>query len=460
MVSSRFTPEHDELLLSVAGRHGTWPERVQAFTDELHKRSDFLPMPEPAFTLLEIRNHLNELCEIVPIGLVKSLSSGWYPKRTELLQTIDNNTVGESNEVKTVLFNHAVKEKGWSFIATLEQVKWKLGRLPRNNQHTGTASVPALSTSSRQSSGMKRPSTNSTGTWIKSKRQHVENDATTESDKPATNTILPVVDHVENDSCLVDNGFEGECIVTESDGSDIGRIEGDGAPGVSRGEPVPSPESGNGAGTAKAHGHQRGEINVCRDVRTEVEQTRIDNQNEAEETMTTHLRSLVNNKLMSDVVFVVEGTDIFAHKCICIRSPFFKTLLSAESSQNRFLCVKITDVSRAAFLALIDYVYTDQVKVSSDNVELFVAADRFGIESLKQQCSKKLLDSLCVDNAANTLLAAIQHHDPVLRDACFTFTLHNLEKVSKTKSFHEMARRDPEMVVKIVQKVSSLVHIS
>ncbi|KUF96066.1 Ketol-acid reductoisomerase [Phytophthora nicotianae] len=382
MVSSRFTPEHDELLLSVAGRHGTWPERVQAFTDELHKRSDFLPMPEPAFTLLEIRNHLNELCEIVPIGLVKSLSSGWYPKRTELLQTIDNNTVGESNEVKTVLFNHAVKKKGWSFIATLEQVKWKLGRLPRNNQHTGTASVPALSTSSRQSSGMKRPSTNSTGTWIKSKRQHVENDATTESDKPATNTILPVVDHVENDSCLVDNGFEGECIVTESDGSDIERTEGDGAPGVSRGEPVPSPESGNGAGTAKAHGHQRGEINVCRDVRTEVEQTRIDNQNEAEETMTAHLRSLVNNKLMSDVLFV----------------------------------------------ALIDYVYTDQVNVSSDNVELFVAADR--------------------------------HHDPVLRDACFTFTLRNLEKVSKTKSFHEMARRDPEMVVKIVQKVSSLVHIS
>ncbi|KUF76529.1 BTB/POZ and MATH domain-containing protein 2 [Phytophthora nicotianae] len=414
MVSSRFTPEHDELLLSVAGRHGTWPERVQAFTDELHKRSDFLPMPEPAFTLLEIRNHLNELCEIVPIGLVKSLSSGWYPKRTELLQTIDNNTVGESNEVKTVLFNHAVKKKGWSFIATLEQVKWKLGRLPRNNQHTGTASVPALSTSSRQSSGMKRPSTNSTGTWIKSKRQHVENDATTESDKPATNTILPVVDHVENDSCLVDNGFEGECIVTESDGSDIERTEGDGAPGVSRGEPVPSPESGNGAGTAKAHGHQRGEINVCRDVRTEVEQTRIDNQNEAEETMTAHLRSLVNNKLMSDVLFV----------------------------------------------ALIDYVYTDQVNVSSDNVELFVAADRFGIESLKQQCSKKLVDSLCVDNAANTLLAAIQHHDPVLRDACFTFTLRNLEKVSKTKSFHEMARRDPEMVVKIVQKVSSLVHIS
>ncbi|KAG6976531.1 hypothetical protein JG688_00001256 [Phytophthora aleatoria] len=220
-----------------------WPERVQAFTNELHKRRDFLPMPEPAFTLPEIQNHLNELCEIAPTGPVKSLSKGWYPKRTELLQTIDNNTIGESNEVKTVLFNHAVKEKGWNFSATIEQVKWKLGR-------------------------------------------------------------------------------------------------------------------------------------------------------------------------------------------------------------------------RATFLALVEYVYTDQVNVSSDNVELFVAADRFGIESLKKQCSKKLLESLCIDNAAKTLLAAIQHNDPVLRDTCFSFTLRNLEKVSKTKSFHEMAKRDPEMVVKIVQKVSTLVHIA
>lgn len=58
------------------------------------------------------------------------------------------------------------------------------------------------------------------------------------------------------------------------------------------------------------------------------------------------------------------------------------------------------------------------------------------------------------------LLAAIQHDDPVLRDACFTFTLRNLEKVSKTKSFIEMAKRDPEMVVQIVQKVSTMVNFT
>ncbi|KAG3099857.1 hypothetical protein PC122_g3395 [Phytophthora cactorum] len=450
------------LITATSSLRSMWPERVQAFTNELHKRRDFLPMPEPAFTLPEIQNHLNELCEIAPTGPVKSLSKGWYPKRTELLQTIDNNTIGESNEVKTVLFNHAVKEKGWNFSATIEQVKWKLGRLPRNGQHTGDANVPTQPTSVQQCSGTKRTSTESTGTWFTRKRQNVGNYATTNS--------FSVADDAENEANLVDNGYKRGYIVTESDGSDIEHTGGDGVPTVVREEPVPSPDSGDSAGTTKArenignHGHQRVEIKVRREVRTELEQTSINSHKETSitggETMTTHLRLLVNNKLMSDVVFVVEGTDIFAHKCICIRSPFFKTLLSGEISQSRALRVKIADVSRATFLALVEYVYTDKVNVSSDNVELFVAADRFGIESLKKQCSKKLLESLCIDNAAKTLLAAIQHNDPVLRDTCFSFTLRNLEKVSKTKSFHEMAKRDPEMVVKIVQKVSTLVHIA
>ncbi|KAI9986593.1 hypothetical protein PInf_025624 [Phytophthora infestans] len=177
--------------------------------------------------------------------------------------------------------------------------------------------------------------------------------------------------------------------------------------------------------------------------------------------MAAHLRSLVNNKLMSDVVFVVEGSEIFAHKCICIRNPYFKTFLSSENSQNRVLRVRIPNVSRATFLVLIEYVYTDQGNVPRENVtELFAAADRLGIQGLKRQCSKILLESLSIDNAANMLLAAIQHDDPVLRDACFTFTLRNLEKVSKTKSFIEMAKRDPEMVVQIVQKVSTMVNFT
>jgi hypothetical protein len=71
-----------------------------------------------------------------------------------------------------------------------------------------------------------------------------------------------------------------------------------------------------------------------------------------------------------------------------------------------------------------------------------------------------LLKSLCADNAASLLSAAIHLSDPWLREKCFSFTLQNLEKVSKTRSFHEMAKSHPEVLVEIVQKLSTLVYFT
>ncbi|KAL3674478.1 hypothetical protein V7S43_000426 [Phytophthora oleae] len=105
--------------------------------------------------------------------------------------------------------------------------------------------------------------------------------------------------------------------------------------------------------------------------------------------MTEHLRSLINNKLMSDVTFIVEGAEIFAHKCIIIRSGYFRTLLSGEFARRKTVQVEISDVSREVFLILLEFVYTDCVGVSGSGVkELFVAAHCCGIESLKNNARK------------------------------------------------------------------------
>lgn len=59
-----------------------------------------------------MQSHFKELCESVPVDVSSSRSVSWSAKWVELLLTVDRNTHGESYEVKTVLFNHAIKEKG------------------------------------------------------------------------------------------------------------------------------------------------------------------------------------------------------------------------------------------------------------------------------------------------------------------------------------------------------------
>ncbi|KAG7379480.1 hypothetical protein PHYPSEUDO_008527 [Phytophthora pseudosyringae] len=490
MAAPRWTAEHGELLLSVAGRHGTWPERMRTFTDELNKRRDFLPVPEPACTLTEIQDHLKELCEVVPCGPVKSLATGFYPKRTELLIAIHKNTVGESNEVKTVLFNHAIKEKGWSFTATLEQVEWKLNRLGENMP--GQANGASQSSNNEKEAGSKRTSRKRTTDSRQSgKRQKVTgNDVAKESaarTRPSARTdpspvVLEVADGAvdagaESDLNFLDNSFE-----RESDDSDTDNTSAAGTPEVAANVPAAARDRQHNyftSGTAREegaatetrgevplHGQNRVGVNIHDELTAQVsEVAKVDDQNdmmlEGEGAMTAHLHLLVNNELMSDVTFIVEGTMIFAHKCICIRSNYFNTLFSGESPKSSAERVEISGVSRRAFLVLLEFVYTDRVNVSRNEVkELYVAANRCGIESLKRKCSKKLMDSLSVDNVAGIMNAALQHDDPLLREKCFSFMLRNLEFVSKTKSFREMATSNPEMVVKIVQEVSSLVHIA
>lgn len=181
--------------------------------------------------------------------------------------------------------------------------------------------------------------------------------------------------------------------------------------------------------------------------------TQEDQEPEEEGTAVSHLRSLVNNQLMSDVTFLVEGEPIFGHKSLCIRCNYFKAMFTGEMKESTAREVEISDLSRATFLSLLEYVYTDRLTVADDGIkELFVAADRYGIESLKRLCAQKLLKSVSVENVSSILQAADQHNAPSLRDECFAFTLQHFDTVSKTPSFLEMARTNIELALQILQQ--------
>ncbi|KAJ8552260.1 hypothetical protein ON010_g10286 [Phytophthora cinnamomi] len=131
-------------------------------------------------------------------------------------------------------------------------------------------------------------------------------------------------------------------------------------------------------------------------------------------------------------------------------------MLAGETVQSNADPVEISGVSKRAFVAVLEYIYTDSLDVSEDFVmEMFSAADHYGMETLKQICSQKLLNSVGVDNVANILQLAAEHGDAPLQAECFIYTLRNLEAVSKTKAFQEMAHKNPNMMVKIVQQLST-----
>merc|ERR1712217_469532 len=113
----------------------------------------------------------------------------------------------------------------------------------------------------------------------------------------------------------------------------------------------------------------------------------------------------------------------------------------------------IPQVSHRVFLALLEYPYTDEIEINLDiAMDLFVAADQFGVERLKRLCEKKILLSINVDSVATILQAANMHIAHGLRQSCMDFILRHFDTVSKTPAFEEMGRNNVELVFEVLKR--------
>ncbi|XP_077006003.1 BTB/POZ domain-containing protein 19 isoform X5 [Tamandua tetradactyla] len=98
----------------------------------------------------------------------------------------------------------------------------------------------------------------------------------------------------------------------------------------------------------------------------------------------TALRSLINNPRYSDVCFVVgqERQEIFAHRCLlACRCNFFQRLLGVDSGPGVSNPVLLSTVPAAAFLAVLEFLYTNSVELHRHSV-----AVTFGLGPLQECC--------------------------------------------------------------------------
>lgn len=165
------------------------------------------------------------------------------------------------------------------------------------------------------------------------------------------------------------------------------------------------------------------------------------------------LRSFLNEQKLSDVTFIVEGKPVHAHKLLCMRCSYFRAMFEGQMREAQQKTITINNVSHRVFLALLEYLYTDEVEINLDiAMDLFVAADQFGVERLKRLCEKKILVSINIDSAATILQAANMHIAHGLRQSCMDFILRNFDAVSKTAAFEEMGRSNVELVFEILKR--------
>lgn len=154
------------------------------------------------------------------------------------------------------------------------------------------------------------------------------------------------------------------------------------------------------------------------------------------------MRALVNDDEFADVEFIVEGQSIYAHKAILSqRCEYFGNMFRSGMKESLEGKIRIPDVSRGAFLLLLEYLYVDSIEnLRVDKaVELYMLADLYRLETLRDMCKNVVKRYLNVENSGPLLQEAAEVHCTVLKDIIIAFIVENFDVVSKTEGIKQVS---------------------
>jgi RCC1 and BTB domain-containing protein len=155
----------------------------------------------------------------------------------------------------------------------------------------------------------------------------------------------------------------------------------------------------------------------------------------------SQMRALVNDDEFSDVTFVVEDQPTYAHRAILAqRCEHFAAMFRSGFRESTEQSITIPDTKRQVFLLLLEYIYTDSVKVELEHaIDLYIASDLYQLERLRDICCTVVRRSLTAENAGPLMQHASDAHCQVLKEACMAYIVDNFDVVTKTDGIKQVS---------------------
>ena len=160
------------------------------------------------------------------------------------------------------------------------------------------------------------------------------------------------------------------------------------------------------------------------------------------------LSNYLNDKTFADVCFIIENEQIYAHKLILSsRSPYFSKLIKANCKDNSTLEIEIEDSAPKIFLGILEYMYTDELKLSIQNVwEIYKAANFYELFDLVTSCQDFIKKKIQIDTVSIILKNSQIIENTILVTCCYEFIEKNIKNIDlkKIEKFNEIEKKIKE----------------
>lgn len=159
------------------------------------------------------------------------------------------------------------------------------------------------------------------------------------------------------------------------------------------------------------------------------------------------------DKKYCDIAVQVGDDEIRAHKLVLATgSPKWRNLIEKEQRhENRNQKLMITDFDYETIKQLIEYMYTGKTHRVTD--QLLVAADKFGVTSLKDLCEEHLIELINMETIVNVLVLADQHTANALFGEAVKFIRENFDVFMKLKESIIMFKDYPDLAAKLFARI-------
>ena len=136
-----------------------------------------------------------------------------------------------------------------------------------------------------------------------------------------------------------------------------------------------------------------------------------------------------------------------AHKCVlAARSPVFRAMFNYKLKESLTSQVVIEDCRPEVVRAMLKYIYTaylpDEARLIA--FDLYIAAEKYFIESLKIKCREYLVENLTMDNCIQMYILAEIYNDSMLRKQSLKFINENIDKVTQNCEWNEFIANYPQ----------------
>eukprot|EP00102_Acyrthosiphon_pisum_P023029 XP_016660239.1 PREDICTED: ring canal kelch homolog isoform X2 [Acyrthosiphon pisum] len=162
------------------------------------------------------------------------------------------------------------------------------------------------------------------------------------------------------------------------------------------------------------------------------------------------LQSLRKNKVLCDIRLETDdGTIVFGHKNILVAaSPYFCSMFSTFNESDKDL-VNMREFDSDVLQLLVDYIYTGEIMVTSENVQVLLpAANILQLDYVKSACAKYLKTQLDPSNCIGIKAFADLHNCTKLMSSSEAFIHKQFLEVVKCDEFLYLS------VEKVIQLIS------